>query len=161
MAKYKAMPRREDGARIANAQGVTFGMMIRQLREKRNLSLRGASGEIGISPAYLSDLENDRRYPPVGEVLQKILSTYKVDADTEFAVMELIGLGRKEIAPDMADFLQKNQFARLVVRKLMQVDNVDALVMNSEEESISIITAIDSLISKGEGAKKFDADIED
>lgn len=150
MAKYKAMPRREEGAMIANAQGVTFGMMIRQLREKCNLSLRGASGEIGISPAYLSDLENDRRYPPVGEVLQKILSTYRVDVDTEFAVMELIGLGRKEIAPDMAEFLRSSQFARLVVRKLMQADDLDKLVTNNEEESVLVITAIGSLISKGQ-----------
>ena len=51
MAKYKAMPRREDGAVIANAEGVTFGKMIKQLRERCNLSLRGACGEIGLSPA--------------------------------------------------------------------------------------------------------------
>ena len=34
MAKYKAMPRREDGAVIANAEGVTFGKMIKKLRER-------------------------------------------------------------------------------------------------------------------------------
>ena len=38
MAKYKAMPRKEDGAGIANAEGVTFGKMIKQLRERCTLS---------------------------------------------------------------------------------------------------------------------------
>lgn len=161
MAKYKAMPRREDGAVIANAEGVTFGKMIKKLRERCNLSIRGACGEIGISPAYLSDLENDRRYPPVGEVLKKILSAYRVDENTEYEVMELIGLGRKELAPDMAEFLRKNQFARLVVRKLMQVDNLDSLVVDNEDESLAIISAVDGLISKGVATRKFDADLED
>ena len=161
MAKYKAMPRREDGAVIANAEGVTFGKMIKKLRERCNLSLRGACEEIGISPAYLSDLENDRRYPPVGEVLKKILSAYRVDENTEYEVMELIGLGRKELAPDMAEFLRKNQFARLVVRKLMQVDNLDSLVVDNEDESLAIISAVDGLISKGVATRKFDADVED
>ena len=150
MAKYKAMPRREDGAVIANAEGVTFGKMIKKLRERCNLSLRGACGEIGIS-----------RYPPVGEVLKKILSAYRVDENTEYEVMELIGLGRKELAPDIAEFLRKNQFARLVVRKLMQVDNLDSLVVDNEDESLAIISAVDGLISKGVAARKFDADIED
>ncbi len=149
MAKYQAMPRRVSGTVIANANGVTFGKMIKGLRENCNLSLRGACAEIGISPAYLSDLENDRRYPPVGDVLKNILKTYKVNEDTEYEVMELIGLGRKELAPNMAEFMRKNQFARIIVRKLMQVDNLDALVVNNEDESLAIITAVENLLSKG------------
>lgn len=160
MAKYKAMPRREDGAIIANAQGVTFGTMIRRLRERCNLSLRGACGEIGISPAYLSDLEHDRRYPPVGEVLKKILMTYKVNEEEEYEVMDLIGLGRKELAPDMVEFMRRNQFARIVMRKLMQEDNLDALVVNYEDEASAAILAIDKLISKGTGSKTTGTDEE-
>ena len=149
VAKYQAMPRRESQEVIANANGVTFGKMIKELREGCNLSLRGACAEIGISPAYLSDLENDRRYPPVGEVLKSVLKTYRVNVETECEIMELIGLGRKELAPDMAEFMRKNQFARSIARKLMQVDNLDALVVDNEEESLAIITAVENLLSKG------------
>ena len=84
-----------------------------------------------------------------------------MDENTEYEVMELIGLGRKELAPDMTEFLRKNQFARLVVRKLMQVDNLDSLVVDNEDESLAIISAIDGLISKGPVTRKFDADVED
>ena len=84
-----------------------------------------------------------------------------MDENTEYEVMELIGLGRKELAPDMTEFLRKNQFARLVVRKLMQVDNLDSLVVDNEDESLAIISAIDGLISKGTVTRKFDADVED
>ncbi len=160
MAKYQAMPRREDGAVIANAKGVTFGRMIKGLREGCNLSLRSACAEIGISPAYLSDLENDRRYPPVGKVLQKILTTYKVNEDIEYEVMELIGLGRKELAPDMAEFMRKNQFARVIVRKLMQVENLETLVLDNEDEALSIVTAVEKLFAKGT-KKTITDDVED
>ena len=49
----------------------------------------------------------------------------------------------------MAEFMRKNQFARLVVRKLMQVNHLDALVIDHEDESLAVITAIEELLSKG------------
>ena len=43
----------------------------------------------------------------------------------------------------------------------MQVDNLDSLVVDNEDESLAIISAIDGLISKGTVTRKFDADVED
>jgi len=143
MAKYKPMPRREEGSAISNANGVTFGQMIKILREKCGISLRKASVKIGISPTYLSDLENDKRYPPVGEVLNRILKTYKVDEEQEYEIMELIGLGREELAPDMAEYLRKSEMARKVIRKLMKIDNLDKIAIDHEDEVIRIYKAID------------------
>lgn len=42
----------------------TFGKFIRARRESIGKSLRGAAADLGIAPPYMSDLENDRRYPP-------------------------------------------------------------------------------------------------
>lgn len=41
----------------------TFGQRIRELREKKDLSLRELAKKIGISAAFLSDVELGRRYP--------------------------------------------------------------------------------------------------
>ncbi len=150
MAKYNAMPRREGKTNIANENGVTFGQMIRSIRLNCGISLRKASQQIGISAAYLSDLENDKRYPPVGDLLKKIISIYHVDPDTEYTVMELIGLARIEIAPDMEEFLRGNQFARLMVRRMMQVESIDRLAVDNEEEALKISQAIDVLVAKGD-----------
>ena len=38
----------------------------------------------------------------------------------------------------------------------MQVDNLDSLVVDNEDESLAIISAIDGLISKGTVTRKFD-----
>lgn len=145
MAKYKPMPRREDGDVIANPQGMTFGKMMKEIRERRNISLRSASGEIGISPAYLSDIENDRRYPPVGEVLDRMLSVYKVSPEDEYEIMDLIGIARKELAPDMVEFLRGSEFAREIVRKLMGVPKLDSYIIDHEDEADDLVQAVQVL----------------
>lgn len=41
----------------------TLGQKIRELREKKDLSLRELAREIQVSAAFLSDIELGRRYP--------------------------------------------------------------------------------------------------
>ena len=49
----------------------TFGEVIRELREKKDLSLREFAGKLDLSPAFVSDVELGRRYPS-DEVLAKM-----------------------------------------------------------------------------------------
>ena len=42
---------------------MTIGERIRQLREEKDLSLRELAKTIGVSAAFLSDVELGRRYP--------------------------------------------------------------------------------------------------
>ena len=48
---------------------ISFGKFIKEKRTLQGKSIRSFSEEIGISAAYLSDVENGNRYPP-----QKYLS---------------------------------------------------------------------------------------
>ena len=41
----------------------TIGEHIRELREENGISLRGLAREIGVSSAFMSDIELDRRFP--------------------------------------------------------------------------------------------------
>ena len=41
----------------------TLGERIRELREEQDLSLRELAGKIGVSAAFMSDVELNRRYP--------------------------------------------------------------------------------------------------
>lgn len=58
----------------------TLGQRIRELREQRDLSLRELAKQLGVSAAFLSDVELGRRYPS-GKVLQGIAQ--KLDATIE------------------------------------------------------------------------------
>ena len=41
----------------------TLGERIRELREGQDLSLRELAGKVGVSAAFMSDVELNRRYP--------------------------------------------------------------------------------------------------
>ena len=47
----------------------TFGTFIKEKRQQRDISLRKFADQIGISPVYLSNLENDRMPAPKDEVV--------------------------------------------------------------------------------------------
>lgn len=53
---------------------MNLGQKIRNLRKEKGLSLNKLAERAGISPAYLSQLENDVSKQPSGEILLKIAS---------------------------------------------------------------------------------------
>lgn len=61
----------------------TFGTFIKEKRKERGISLRRFAEEVGISPVYLSNLENDRMTAPKDEVVSTIARLMKLtEADT-------------------------------------------------------------------------------
>lgn len=55
-----------------------FGVRIRDLREKKNVSQKEMAAALGVSPAYLSALEHGRRGTPSWPLLQKMLGYFNV-----------------------------------------------------------------------------------
>src|SRR5690242_7688956 len=58
----------------------TLGEVVRELREKADLSLRELAKELDVSPPFVSDVELGRRYPS-NETLQKIAKVLKTSVD--------------------------------------------------------------------------------
>jgi len=50
----------------------TLGQRIRELREQNDLSLRELAKKVGVSAAFLSDVELGRRYPRREEIFLKL-----------------------------------------------------------------------------------------
>lgn len=60
----------------------TFGQKIRDYRvEHTHLSLRKLAEMAGISPTYLSRIENDKEPPPSEDIIIRIASALDVDKD--------------------------------------------------------------------------------
>jgi len=55
-----------------------FGVFLRQLRERRGLSLRQVELKTGISHSYLSQVENQKKIPSA-QILSKLSQVYKTD----------------------------------------------------------------------------------
>jgi transcriptional regulator with XRE-family HTH domain len=59
---------------------ISLGQRIHELRDKADLSLRGLAKRIGISSAFLSDIELGRRFPSE-EILAKLAGALAVSPD--------------------------------------------------------------------------------
>jgi transcriptional regulator with XRE-family HTH domain len=56
----------------------TLGSYLKQIRKRRNLTLRAVEEKTGISNAYLSQLENNKISRPSPSVLYKLAQCYNV-----------------------------------------------------------------------------------
>lgn len=59
---------------------LTFGEKLRQLREEHDLSLRELASRVGVSAAFLSDVELGRRFPS-SEKLSSLAKKLKVSVE--------------------------------------------------------------------------------
>jgi transcriptional regulator with XRE-family HTH domain len=60
----------------------SLGQTLKESRELMSLTLRQVEDAVGISNAYLSQLENDKIRNPSAQVLYKLSNLYKVDMET-------------------------------------------------------------------------------
>lgn len=93
-----------------------FGQQIRQLRKSKDISLIQLAKELGVSPAYLSNLENGKTETIQLSVLNKLqgilffeLDQTPMQSSSEVKLQQLIMLFERLIKdkPDQADFLIK------------------------------------------------------
>ena len=56
-----------------------FAEKIKEKRTEKKLSLRKCADALGISPTYLSKIEDERNLPPSGEVIQKLSELLEID----------------------------------------------------------------------------------
>lgn len=126
-----------------------FATFIRMRREALGKSLRGMAADLGIAPPYLSDMENGKRNPPIGELLKKMEKMYcNQNAELQLYFYEIVGFGRNELPPDMVEHLMANIAARSLVRLLMQVDLHPENSSDEEDYYFSIKEAIENIAVK-------------
>ena len=119
-----------------------FGNELKELRTKKRYPLRTLAASIGITPSFLSDIENGRRMPPnsdkTGNVIQKIIEVLDLN-ETEAEHLMLCAdqdLNEKGIlSKDMELYINSIPTAQLALRKAA-TKNVD---MDKWEEIIKII----------------------
>jgi transcriptional regulator with XRE-family HTH domain len=86
---------------------IKVGEIIKARREERNISLVDFAGEVGISPGYLSQLENGRKVNPNLDIVLRIAQALDIEIDT------LLGLEQETEMPS----LRIPSLLRLIVAK--------------------------------------------
>jgi transcriptional regulator with XRE-family HTH domain len=92
----------------------TFGFTLRELRQKKGMTLRALAEAAGVDFTYLSKMENDKvGYLPGAETIRDLAQALEVDA------MELLQLANK-LPPELAK-LAGNANARRFFQRAQQV----------------------------------------
>ena len=94
-----------------------FGDFVREKRLEKKINLRKLAEIIGIVPAYMSDIENNRRYPPDKEKIYKIASALELSED-ETNILFYLAANEKEnsVSPDLPEYIMGTDNARVALR---------------------------------------------
>jgi PTS system nitrogen regulatory IIA component len=94
-------------------QGIAFGPTIRLLRQAKGISLRELARQLGVSPAFLSQIEAGRQHKIPKQRIVQVADMLGV------SVGYLMGTAR-QIHPDLVDFLRETPEAAEFMVTAMQ-----------------------------------------
>ena len=95
----------------------TFGAFVREKRLAAGVNLRKLAELLEIAPAYMSDIENDHRYPPEKEKIYKIAEVLHLSKEDTDLMFDLAGSTKKNsVSPDIADYIMEQDKSRVALR---------------------------------------------
>lgn len=102
-----------------------IGKLVKEYRGSKSLKKLG--NEIGISAAYLSDIENGNRFPSK-EKLDKFIKAFNLKDDEKDRFYDLVAKessNKYKVSGDIAEYIMKNEFLRNFIRiaKDKKLDN--------------------------------------
>lgn len=98
-------------------QNITFGAYVREKRLAAKVNLRKLAELLEIAPAYMSDIENDHRYPPGKEKIYKIAEILHLSQEETDHMFDLAGNTKKNsVSPDIADYIMEQDKSRVALR---------------------------------------------
>lgn len=100
---------------ICKANEHSFGVFIRERRESLGKTVRSFAKDLGITPAYLSDIEKGNRYAPKAK-LELMFQLLELPKDQKHLFMDLASLTRGEFE-DINPYLGETLLARMALRK--------------------------------------------
>ncbi len=126
-----------------------FGPFIRKLRTDLKITQRDFAKKIGVAPSYLNDLEKEKRAAPKLETIKKI--SFNLKTDLKY-LNDLAGISKKEIAPDVNDFIKNNPKIVSLIRSIKE-NNLSDNQLNDIEASINKRSCKALIIAAGLGSR--------
>ena len=130
----------------------SFGLFIRDLRIKHGYGQRELAKKIGIAASYLNDIEKEKRSAPKQLVIKKISTLLKTDIDY---LNDLAGQSKKEVAPDISEFIAKNPQIGSLIRSIRnnnlnndQIINLENSINKENIKALIIAAGLGSRLKK-------------
>lgn len=100
-----------------------FGEFVKAKRLEKGISLRKLAEELDIVPAYMSDIEKGRRYPPDKEKIYKITEVLTLDQEETDTLFDLAAYSRANgVSPDLSDYVMGVDNLRTALRKARDIN---------------------------------------
>ena len=105
----------------------TFGTFIKEKRQQSDISLRKFADQIGISPVYLSNLENDRMPAPKDDVVSNIARQLHLNEADTAMLYDLAAKAKNStvVTQDLPDYIMDKDIVRVALRTAKDVDATD------------------------------------
>lgn len=105
---------------------IEFGTYVKERREMLGKTIRSLALEVGISPAYLSDIENGNR-PAPEKFLDKFAKALQIkDADELHAFYDMAGVSQGGQHADINSYMDDKPHVRIAMRTAIDRDLTDA-----------------------------------
>ncbi|MBS3969272.1 MAG: helix-turn-helix transcriptional regulator [Clostridia bacterium] len=124
-----------------NAKDMRFGDFIKAKRMERGITLRTLAEIIDVSPTYLSDIENNRRYPMDNQKIEILIKELSISPEEQEKLYDLAGKERHEVSPDLLEYTMDSEvsaYVRTALRKAKEnaatVDDWKRIIENFERK---------------------------
>lgn len=119
-----------------------FGKFVRKRREEKKINLRKLAEILEIAPAYMSDIEKSRRYPPDREKIEKIAKALELNQDETNYLFDMAAHAKDNtVSPDLPDYIMENDIVRVALRRARDIDA-------GKEEWEKLIKVLDEIEEK-------------
>lgn len=95
-----------------------FGDFIKEMRLAKGINLRKLAEELNIAPAYMSDIEKNKRNSPSQEKMIKLAEILSLTEEEKNYMYDLAAQERENtVAPDISDYVMNVDAVRVALRK--------------------------------------------
>ena len=108
-----------------------FGAKVRELRAKKNVTLKEMAEALSVSSAYLSALEHGKRGTPTWYMVQRIITFFNVIWDEAEELQRLAELSNPKITIDTGGLTPKaTELTNMMARKIggLSEESLDHLI---------------------------------
>lgn len=103
-----------------------FGEYVKAKRMEKEVNLRKLAELLGIVPAYMSDIEKGRRYPPDKDKLYKIAEVLHLTEAETNEMFDLAALAKENtVSPDLPEYIMGSEKARVALRMARDINAGD------------------------------------
>ena len=115
-----------------------FGEYVKEKRLEKGINLRKLAEILDIVPAYMSDIEKGRRYPPDKDKIYKISEALNLSESETNKLFDLAALAKENtVSPDLPEYIMGNDTLRVALRKARDI-NAD------EDEWMKVIEMLEA-----------------